>query len=456
MQAERRRTGAKYGPPPVKRRGYSTALEMMESRSNKGLIAEYEEDILQQLSILEANNRPNPAMIDLQPEIQWFMRPFLLDFLIELHSSFRLQPQTLFLCLDIVDRYCAKRIVFKRHYQLVGCTALWIAGKYEDKKSRVPTLRELAMMCRNAYDEEMFVQMEMHIMSTLDWSLGHSNLEECLQLAISFSNQSRLSPFKYNVIKECFPNSNASKISAITAVGRFLCEISLYDRFFLTVSPSIISFTANLLACSMLQITDASNALHKLMTSHRERSQFLNSCYNEDRENERPLPDGPFLGGFDEYSLDTIRKTCLMFIIQLGKVSEVLSKKYEEYGVIQVVKNFNTRYSYAITVIYENQQSFQDLAIEDIRDSKICSVADSLLQISNASSEVESESHVPLTPPSATSQYSVFSHKNLTPSCVTPASSYIPSSERMDDFSPMDGSQCNTWSSPAASAKTYI
>ena len=62
----------------------------------------------------------------------------LLDFLIELHSSFKLQPTTLFLCLNIIDRYCAKRIVFKRHYQLVGCTALWIASKYEDKNCVYP------------------------------------------------------------------------------------------------------------------------------------------------------------------------------------------------------------------------------------------------------------------------------------------------------------------------------
>lgn len=125
----------------------------------------------------------------------------LLDFLIELHSSFRLQPQTLFLCLNIIDRYCAKRIVFKRHYQLVGCTALWIAGKYEDKKSRVPTLKELTIMCRNAYDEEMFVQMEMHILSTLEWSIGHPTLEDCLQLSIKHSNiiNPSITPPNYNL-----------------------------------------------------------------------------------------------------------------------------------------------------------------------------------------------------------------------------------------------------------------
>lgn len=245
----------KYGPPCHKSKPYSIMLELLETQANKKLISEYSNDILKTLAHLEGTSQVNPSMIELQPEIQWFMRPFLLDFLIELHSSFKLQPQTLFLCLNIIDRYCAKRIVFKRHYQLVGCTALWIAGKYEDKKSRVPTLKELTIMCRNAYDEEMFIQMEMHILSTLEWSLSHPNLEDCLQLAITNSNIST-TPYK---------TSPSSSTSAISVVARFLCELSLYDKFFLAMPTSLLSITANLLACSMLQIPNAATALKELV-----------------------------------------------------------------------------------------------------------------------------------------------------------------------------------------------
>jgi hypothetical protein len=49
--------------------------------------------------------------------------------------------------MNIVDRYVSKRVVYKKHYQLVGCAALWIAAKFEDAKDRVPTVRELADMC---------------------------------------------------------------------------------------------------------------------------------------------------------------------------------------------------------------------------------------------------------------------------------------------------------------------
>ncbi|ODV98010.1 hypothetical protein PACTADRAFT_185635, partial [Pachysolen tannophilus NRRL Y-2460] len=197
-------------------------LEALETRTNKLLIQEYENEINGYYLTLEISSEVNPKMIDSQPEIQWYMRPFLLDFIIEMHSSFKLKPQTLFLCINIIDRYCAKRIVFKQHYQLIGCTALWLAAKYEDKKSRVPTIRELAIMCRHVYDDNMFKEMEMHMLSTLDWSLGHNSLEDCLQLAIKSS------------------------------VGRYLCELSLFERSFLLYPTSIVAITAHLIACSML------------------------------------------------------------------------------------------------------------------------------------------------------------------------------------------------------------
>ncbi|KAK6205451.1 P-loop containing nucleoside triphosphate hydrolase protein [Scheffersomyces amazonensis] len=498
-------------------------LELLESHTNKTLTNEYYNDITKTLAHLESISAVNPAMIELQPEIQWFMRPFLLDFLIELHASFKLQPQTLFLCLNIIDRYCAKRIVFKRHYQLVGCTALWIAGKYEDKKSRVPTLKELTIMCRKAYDEEMFVQMEMHILSTLEWSLSHPNLEDCLQLSINCCGLTADStPTKYNKFIPTNNNTSttnsASTLSAVTAIGRFLCELSLYDKYFLSVPTSLVSITANLLACSMLQIPHASNSLLALMKksihkpstrrhiclySNNNESNYshdahtaLNTCLrnvsfatdfsgdddlndteeeedNDDdedvelddddfiedddteyNENKQPEVHGAFLSGLDENALLTIKKIALMFIIQLSKVTEVLSKKYEPLGVIQVINNFHSRFTFIIQSIYENQESVinsGDQEEEMAVDIKLLQFSEILLQfpridtspqydgngdfrppqsplIFNSSSlslNVGSD-HLPpppATPPSASSQYSVFSnkrHNGSSSTCVTP------------------------------------
>ncbi|ODV81646.1 uncharacterized protein CANTADRAFT_44926 [Suhomyces tanzawaensis NRRL Y-17324] len=409
----------KYGPPPVRPKPYSIMLELLEAQANKKLTSEYTHDITLALARLEAVSQVNPAMIDLQPEIQWFMRPFLLDFLIELHSSFKLQPQTLFLCLNVIDRYCAKRIVFKRHYQLVGCTALWIAAKYEDKKLRVPTLKELTIMCRSAYDEEMFIQMEMHILSTLEWSLSHPNLEDCLQLAISHSNlAATTTPCKYNKSVAGGPGSPNSSLSAITVVGRFLCELSLYDKFFLSMPTSLVSITANLLACSMLQIPNASESLRDLMrrTLHKKPPPPAEDDMYDDSgsENRQPEVHGAFLSGLDENALQQIKKIALVFIIQFSKTTEVLSKKYENLGVIQVINNFHQRFTYVISSVYESQQSVMD---QEVLDPKLVQLSEILLQFPQSEVQMDLRGQQP------TSQYSVFSNKRSSSVCVTPVHS---------------------------------
>jgi len=114
------------------------------------------------------------------------MRPYLLDFLIEAHSAFGLMPDTLFLTINLLDRYCSKRVVYKKHYQLVGCSALLIAAKYSDRKDRVPTIKELKTMCCALYEADMFTQMEWHVLQTLNWVIGHPTIHSFLDLAVEY------------------------------------------------------------------------------------------------------------------------------------------------------------------------------------------------------------------------------------------------------------------------------
>lgn len=167
-----------------------------------------------------------PSM-DQQPEIKWHMRPCLVDFLVEIHFTFRLRPETLYLTLNIVDRYVSRRIVYIKHYQLVGCAALWIAAKFEDAKERVPTVQDLAMICRETYEESAFIQMEGHVLSTIQWTLGHPTAEAWLRLMC------------------CGPSMEEPKVQH---VARFLMEITLFYREFVTYTPSSIAMASLTLA----------------------------------------------------------------------------------------------------------------------------------------------------------------------------------------------------------------
>jgi len=60
------------------------------------------------------------------------MRGILMDWLVQVHLKFKLLPETLFITVNLIDRYCEKRIVARSEYQLLGVTAMLIASKYEE------------------------------------------------------------------------------------------------------------------------------------------------------------------------------------------------------------------------------------------------------------------------------------------------------------------------------------
>ncbi|KAI9891751.1 MAG: hypothetical protein M1814_002501 [Vezdaea aestivalis] len=186
-------------------------------------VEEYQPGILAHLQQMEVQTQPDVASIDLQAEIQWFMRPYLLDFLIEAHAAFRLLPETLHLAVNILDRYCSKRVVYKRHYQLVGCASLFIAAKYGDKKEKVPTVRELKAMCCQLYDDEMFIQMEWHVLQTLDWIVGHPTLDEFLQIALT---------------------TEVKADDELEHMTLYLIEMALFHKEFVSTLPSVLARSA--------------------------------------------------------------------------------------------------------------------------------------------------------------------------------------------------------------------
>ncbi|KPM40601.1 hypothetical protein AK830_g5943 [Neonectria ditissima] len=208
----------------------------MNPRDAAKMIARNRQDIIAgELSRLAGDDLqdetlPDASLIDMQREIQWFMRPYLIDFLIEAHAAFALLPETLFLTVNLLDRYCSKRVVYKQHYQLVGCAALLIAAKYGDKKDRVPQIHELNNMCCGLYDAGMFTQMEMHVLNTLEWTIGHPTVDFFSQLMVAEEGDDR----------------------EVDHMAAYLCEIALYHRDFVSTKPSTMARSSLALARAIL------------------------------------------------------------------------------------------------------------------------------------------------------------------------------------------------------------
>jgi G2/mitotic-specific cyclin-B, other len=73
-----------------------------------------------------------PSFMDSQQDVNEKMRAILIDWLVEVHLKFKLVPETLYLTVNLIDRYLERVEVMRDKLQLVGVTAMLIASKYEE------------------------------------------------------------------------------------------------------------------------------------------------------------------------------------------------------------------------------------------------------------------------------------------------------------------------------------
>ncbi|KAI3862840.1 hypothetical protein MKW98_008680 [Papaver atlanticum] len=87
----------------------------------------------------------------------------------EVHHVFKLSPETLYLAIQIIDRYLSAHLVQRKELQLLGISSLLIASKYEEIWA--PTVSDLVSISERAYSKEHILGMEKSILAKLGWSL---------------------------------------------------------------------------------------------------------------------------------------------------------------------------------------------------------------------------------------------------------------------------------------------
>lgn len=117
---------------------------------------------------MEDKYSPKPYM-NIQKEITIRMRSILVDWLVEVHHKFKLHASTLWLCVNILDRYLERVPTQKTQLQLVGVSALFIACKYEEIYP--PEVRDCVHITDSAYDREEVLKMETDILKELNYQI---------------------------------------------------------------------------------------------------------------------------------------------------------------------------------------------------------------------------------------------------------------------------------------------
>ncbi|NXU97954.1 CCNB2 protein, partial [Cettia cetti] len=140
-----------------------------EDWENPQLCSDYVKDIYLYLRELELQQSVRPHYLDGRVT-NGRMRAILVDWLVQVHSRFRLLQETLYMCVAIMDRFLQSHPVPRKKLQLVGVTALLVASKYEEILS--PDVADFVYITDNAYTSNEIREMEMIILKELNFDLG--------------------------------------------------------------------------------------------------------------------------------------------------------------------------------------------------------------------------------------------------------------------------------------------
>nr|POE49341.1 g2/mitotic-specific cyclin-b [Quercus suber] len=193
------------------------------------MVAEYVHEIFDYMKQLEISTLPNPKYMDNQNELEWKMRGILVDWLLEVHTRFRLLPETLFLAVNIIDRFLSCKVVQLDRLQLVGVTAMFIASKYEEVLS--PHVQNFVHVADDGFSESEILTAERFVLQSLNYDLSYPNPMNFLRRISKADN--------YDI--------------QTRTLGKYLLEIGCLDHRFLKHPPSLVAAAAMYLARLVLK-----------------------------------------------------------------------------------------------------------------------------------------------------------------------------------------------------------
>jgi hypothetical protein len=192
------------------------------------MISEYVVEIIDYMRSLEPKIMPDPNYIATQKELEWPMRSTLVDWIIEIHYKLKLLPETLFIAVNMVDRFLSLRTVSLAKLQLVGVAALLIASKFEEVIS--PSISNFVYLADNTFDDKEILKAERYMLHVLNYTLHYPSPLTFLRRVSKADN--------YDI--------------RTRTLAKYFMEVILMDEEQLTCPPSMMAAASIWLARKML------------------------------------------------------------------------------------------------------------------------------------------------------------------------------------------------------------
>jgi len=152
-------------------------IEMKDETENQNIIYnmfpqnanEYFDDIVNELKNNEEKFLPEFNYMVKQKDINHRMRAILIDWLIDVHLKYKMVPQTMYISVNLIDRYLSKNETSRVKLQLVGVASMFISSKYEEIYP--PELKDFVYITDKAYVKSDVLDMEYKMLSSLNFDI---------------------------------------------------------------------------------------------------------------------------------------------------------------------------------------------------------------------------------------------------------------------------------------------
>ncbi|XP_038710676.1 cyclin-A2-2 [Tripterygium wilfordii] len=198
----------------------------------------YAPDIYNNRRVAELNQRPSiDYMEKLQQDITPCMRGILIDWLVEVSEEYKLVPDTLYLTVNLIDRFLSQNYIEKQRLQLLGVTSMLIASKYEEICA--PRVEEFCFITDNTYTRGEVLKMESQLLNLLHFQLSVPTTKTFLRRFIQATHTFYKVP-----------------CTEMEFLANYLAELTLLEYNFLKYLPSIVAASAVFLARWTLNQSD--------------------------------------------------------------------------------------------------------------------------------------------------------------------------------------------------------
>ncbi|KAK9071788.1 hypothetical protein SSX86_008217 [Deinandra increscens subsp. villosa] len=221
-------------------------------------VVEYIDEIYRHYRKQEVTSCVSPSYMSQQHDITDKMRGILIDWLIEVHYKFELMEETLYLTVNLIDRFLERQSVSRKKLQLVGVTAMLLACKYEEVS--VPVIEDFIVISDKAYTRTEVLDMEKEMMNTLQFNLSvptpYVFTKRFLKAAVSYKELELLS---FYLIDMCLVEYEMLRFppSLLAAAAVFTAECTLNrSRKWTKTSQVHSNYSENhLLECSKMMVS---------------------------------------------------------------------------------------------------------------------------------------------------------------------------------------------------------